>query len=324
MTPPMFARLFLILLSILTVALKQRSGVSSPPSEPRGAMAARSAPSRAATLHSAFARAIHADFAPRTDPDSPLSRHPAERAVRAVVRHRDRNDLCRRNADVERADASRAVAGARRRSRALHAGRSSRTSGQRLRPNRADDRSRSARVSIREPVRCGDGVRRHRRGARGDRRRHRARRRGSVRRRARRATSSSCARSSGRINGRCSSAASCRCTSSPCDDGAGTEVYVSPSIGEVRLVTTTKTRTLAWIATIPHWIYFTPLRTNQPLWYWTVVVTSALGCVLALLGLVLGVTQLNKSKPFRWSTAVRYQAGCAGTTSPAPSSACSR
>jgi hypothetical protein len=91
------------------------------------------------------------------------------------------------------------------------------------------------------------------------------------------------------------------------DDGAGTEVYVSPYAGEVRLVTTTKTRTLAWIATIPHWFYITPLRTNQPLWYWTVVGSSALGCVLALLGLVLGVTQFQKSTPFRWSAVVRYQ-----------------
>jgi uncharacterized iron-regulated membrane protein len=90
-------------------------------------------------------------------------------------------------------------------------------------------------------------------------------------------------------------------------DGAGTEVYVSPHMGEVRLVTTTRTRTLAWIATIPHWFYVTPLRANQPVWYWTVVVASALGCLLASLGLVLGVTQLNKSKPFRWSQAVRYQ-----------------
>ena len=90
-------------------------------------------------------------------------------------------------------------------------------------------------------------------------------------------------------------------------DGAGTEVYVSPHMGEVRLVTTTKARTLAWIATIPHWFYITPLRANQPLWYWTVVVTSALGCVLALLGLLLGVTQFHRSKPFRWSTCVRYQ-----------------
>ncbi len=90
-------------------------------------------------------------------------------------------------------------------------------------------------------------------------------------------------------------------------DGAGTEVYVSPYMGDVRLVTTTKTRTLAWIATIPHWFYITPLRTNQPLWYWIVVGASALGCLLALLGLVLGVTQFHKSTPFRWSNVVRYQ-----------------
>jgi hypothetical protein len=90
-------------------------------------------------------------------------------------------------------------------------------------------------------------------------------------------------------------------------DGAGTQIYVSPYTGDVRLVTTTKTRTLAWIATIPHWFYITPLRANQPAWYWTVVVASLLGCVLAILGLVLGVTQFHRSKPFRWSQAVRYQ-----------------
>ena len=90
-------------------------------------------------------------------------------------------------------------------------------------------------------------------------------------------------------------------------DGAGTEVYVSPYTAEVRLVTTTRTRTLAWIATIPHWFYITPLRTNQPLWYWTVVGASGLGCLLAILGLILGVTQLDTTKPLRWSTAIRYR-----------------
>jgi hypothetical protein len=90
-------------------------------------------------------------------------------------------------------------------------------------------------------------------------------------------------------------------------DGAGTQVYVSPYAAEVRLVTTTKTRTLAWIATIPHWFYITPLRTNQPLWYWTVVTTSALGCLLAALGLILGVTQFRKSQPFSWSASIRYR-----------------
>ena len=88
-------------------------------------------------------------------------------------------------------------------------------------------------------------------------------------------------------------------------DGAGTEVYVSPDSAEVELVTTRRTRALAWVATIPHWFYVTPLRIHQPEWYWTVVIVSGLGCVLAFLGLVVGVLQLNGSKPFRWSTAIR-------------------
>jgi uncharacterized iron-regulated membrane protein len=90
------------------------------------------------------------------------------------------------------------------------------------------------------------------------------------------------------------------------DDGRGTEIYVSSSDAAVALATTTRTRTLAWVATIPHWFYITPLRVNQPAWYWTVVSTSALGCVLAVLGLVLGVTQFRKSTPFSVSASIRY------------------
>jgi hypothetical protein len=90
-------------------------------------------------------------------------------------------------------------------------------------------------------------------------------------------------------------------------DGAGTEVYVSTYSAEVRQLTTTRTRMLAWIATIPHWFYITPLRSNQPVWYWTVVGAAGLGCVLALLGLALGVTQFHRSQPFRLRNAVRYR-----------------
>ena len=77
------------------------------------------------------------------------------------------------------------------------------------------------------------------------------------------------------------------------DDGAGTELYVSPRTAEVVMLTTRRSRALAWIGAIPHWIYFTALRTNQPLWYDVVVWTSTLGCLLAILGLVLGVTQFQ-------------------------------
>jgi hypothetical protein len=90
-------------------------------------------------------------------------------------------------------------------------------------------------------------------------------------------------------------------------DPAGTEIYVSPELAEVALATTRVTRALAWAGTIPHWFYFTPLRVNQPLWYWTVVWVAAIGCGLALLGLVLAVTQFRRTRPFRLESSVPYR-----------------
>jgi PepSY-associated transmembrane protein len=89
------------------------------------------------------------------------------------------------------------------------------------------------------------------------------------------------------------------------NDAAHTELYVSAWMAEVTMVTTRKTRTLAWLGTIPHWFYFAALRNNQPLWYQVVVWTSGLGVVLALLGLILGVTQYRWSRP-RPSTGIPY------------------
>ena len=77
-------------------------------------------------------------------------------------------------------------------------------------------------------------------------------------------------------------------------DPAGSVLYVSPRTGEVVMETTRRSRALAWVGAIPHWFYFTALRTNQPLWSAVVVWAATLGCLLAGLGLVLGVTQ------FRW------------------------
>lgn len=91
------------------------------------------------------------------------------------------------------------------------------------------------------------------------------------------------------------------------DDEASTQIYVAPGTGEVRLATTRKSRALAWAGAIPHWFYFTPLRVNQPLWYWLVVWVSAAGCVLAVLGLALGIVQFRRSKPFRLLASIRYQ-----------------
>lgn len=92
-------------------------------------------------------------------------------------------------------------------------------------------------------------------------------------------------------------------------DAQGTELYVSTTQGEVVQATTRRDRGLAWIATIPHWLYISGLRQNQPLWYWTVVGLSGLVCLLALLGLVLAFTQWRKTRPFDLKRAIPYRGG---------------
>jgi hypothetical protein len=91
------------------------------------------------------------------------------------------------------------------------------------------------------------------------------------------------------------------------DDGRGTSVYFSRDSGRVELVTDRARRALAWAGAIPHWFYFSPLRLNDPVWYWTVVWVSVVGCGMAVLGLVLAFTQFRRSKPFRLSASIRYR-----------------
>lgn len=91
------------------------------------------------------------------------------------------------------------------------------------------------------------------------------------------------------------------------DDDAGTEVYVSPRTANVVQETTRAKRALAWLGTIPHWLYFTALRENQPLWYEIVVWLSAAASVLALLGLILVFTQFRRTRPFQLSRAIPYR-----------------
>lgn len=90
------------------------------------------------------------------------------------------------------------------------------------------------------------------------------------------------------------------------EDARGTQLYVSSRTAEVTVLTTRGTRALAWAGAIPHWLYFSALRSNQSVWYKTVVWVSALGCVLAVLGLILGFTQFRPTRPFKLSQSVPY------------------
>lgn len=91
------------------------------------------------------------------------------------------------------------------------------------------------------------------------------------------------------------------------NDGLGTEVYVSVPNAEVSVYTTTQSRALAWLGTIPHWLYFESLRLNQPLWYDIMFWASTLGCVMALLGLMLAIMQHRRTKPFDLKRAIPYR-----------------
>ena len=84
-------------------------------------------------------------------------------------------------------------------------------------------------------------------------------------------------------------------------DGAGTELYVAQRTADIAMVTTRRSRTVAWLGAIPHWFYLPALRNDRPRWEAVIVWTSAVGCLIAITGLLLGVTQ------FRWRRAHRAQ-----------------
>ena len=80
------------------------------------------------------------------------------------------------------------------------------------------------------------------------------------------------------------------------DDPAHTEIYVSPETAEVVQVTTRASRALAWVSAIPHFLYFAPLRMSG-MWARVMTWIPAAACVLAFLGIVLGIVQYRKKKP---------------------------
>lgn len=84
-------------------------------------------------------------------------------------------------------------------------------------------------------------------------------------------------------------------------DPARTELYVSQATGRVAQVTTRRTRTLAWLGAIPHWLYPTVLRQNPQAWSQVVVWSSIVGTFLTVIGLYIGVARFRRYKSGRWS-----------------------
>ena len=89
-------------------------------------------------------------------------------------------------------------------------------------------------------------------------------------------------------------------------DPAGTEVYVAEATGEIVMKTDRSSRLWGYAGPVMHWFYFTPLRARRgPLWSNLIIYGSVVGCVLCVLGLVIGV--------YRFSAARRYKRGTSMT-----------
>lgn len=76
----------------------------------------------------------------------------------------------------------------------------------------------------------------------------------------------------------------------------GEHVYISGNTGEVVQYTTRSSRLLAYLGPIPHWLYFTSLRKNGPLWSKIVIWCSGIATVAALMGLIVGIMMYSPSK----------------------------
>ncbi len=80
----------------------------------------------------------------------------------------------------------------------------------------------------------------------------------------------------------------------------GEEVYVSQVSGEVMQHTTSETRLLAWLGAIPHWIYFTEIRKDTSSWRALVIWLSAIGTIMTVFGLVVGLWLFSPEKRYRF------------------------
>jgi hypothetical protein len=79
----------------------------------------------------------------------------------------------------------------------------------------------------------------------------------------------------------------------------GEQVYVSQRTGEVVQYTTRASRIGAYVGAIPHWLYFTPLRRHRSVWTALVIGLAAAGTIVAVLGLVIGISVYSPRKRYR-------------------------
>ena len=82
-------------------------------------------------------------------------------------------------------------------------------------------------------------------------------------------------------------------------DDADTVLYISERTVQPVLETTRDGRLWAWLGAVPHWLYFTPLRSRAAVWSNLVIGLSLLGCLLALSGIAWGLWRVSVRTAYR-------------------------
>jgi hypothetical protein len=77
------------------------------------------------------------------------------------------------------------------------------------------------------------------------------------------------------------------------DDGRGTELYVSSKTGEIVQSTTRAERAWNWLGSVPHWIYFTVIRSDPSLWRQIIMWTAGPAAISAVLGIWIGILRVR-------------------------------
>ncbi len=90
-------------------------------------------------------------------------------------------------------------------------------------------------------------------------------------------------------------------------DGKGTDLYVTRATGEVVQNTDARERFWNWLGAVPHWIYFEVLRVYQEPWRQTVIWTSGIGIVGAILGMWIGILRVRVKRRYRSGSTSPYR-----------------
>ncbi|MBA2125442.1 peptidase [Hyphomicrobium methylovorum] len=81
-------------------------------------------------------------------------------------------------------------------------------------------------------------------------------------------------------------------------DRAGTNIYVSSKTGEIVQNSTYNERFWNWLGAIPHWVYFTPIRTDGEFWRQAVMWLSGPLIIGGITGLWIGILRLRLRRPY--------------------------